>query len=494
MVRCGTNHADKSFKIVDFGLSKSFIVPKDSSFADPNRPWKGKWMSPSFSKGDSSKNNIEGCIRQERESAEFRGTSMYASLRVHQGKDHCPRDDIWGLLYVFCDLVTGGLPWMSHAAARDRSSCQIIKEMVVGERGKDDWSGKGESEGKKEGMAGNPNPDLIPKNGEDAMEWLLYGSEYHMAKYKRDKAEGSSDPDSLPLLPEPLSLAKNEHFVACLRKAFRHVASLGFVEMPDYDLIGQCLKGFITDTPDDAPPIDWNERMSTSKRRRSTANVITATETGGVAWELLDNEDADPLEVDTLVEAENERRAGLEATAEAAGDTSLLDPGASLSGEAADLARLPLQMQFCLSQAEYNARNPKSIPIHVALRDWMALALQLANSKWDAAAWERGNHRTDDDGYRNEVYLSMLQKCLKAAEPFNCFAERECYYYPTQENEEQRKRRRIETSSTPLLVNEDAESPLVVVSRVFFSLRLAVDMERGKNFAPPPKLSFGFGR
>ena len=135
VVRCGTNHADKSFKIVDFGLSKSFVVPKDSSFADPNRPWKGKWMSPSFSKGDSSKNNIEGCIRQERESAEFRGTSMYASLRVHQGKDHCPRDDIWGLLYVFCDLVTGGLPWMSHAAARDRSSCQIIKEMVVGERG-----------------------------------------------------------------------------------------------------------------------------------------------------------------------------------------------------------------------------------------------------------------------------------------------------------------------------------------------------------------------
>jgi hypothetical protein len=88
----------------------------------------------------------------------------------------------------------------------------------------------------------------------------------------------------------------------------------------------------------------------------------------------------------------------------------------------------------------------------------------------------------------------MLQKCLNAAEPFNCFAERECYYYPTQENEQQRKRRRIETSSTPLLVNEDAESPLVVLSRVFFSLRLAMDMERGKNFAPPPKLSFGFGR
>jgi hypothetical protein len=264
--------------------------------------------------------------------------------------------------------------------------------------------------------------------------------------------------------------------------------------MPDYDLIGQCLKDFITDAPDNAPSIDWNERTSTSKRRRSTANVIAASETGGITWDLLDVDDADPLDVNTLVEAENDRRAALEAVAEAAGDTNLLDPGASLSGEAADLARLPLQMQFCLSQAEYNARNPESIPIHIALRDWMALALPLAHAKWDAAAWERGNHRTDDDGYRNEVYLSMLQKCLKAAEPFNCFAERECYYYSTPEGEEQRKRRRIETSSTPLLVNEDAESPLVVVSRVFFSLRLAMDMERGKNFAPPPKLSFGSGR
>ena len=493
VVRCGTNAADKSFKIVDFGLSKSFVVPKDSSFADLNRQWKGKWMSPSFSKGDSSKNSIEGCVRQERGSAEFRGTSMYASLRVHQGKDHCPRDDIWGLLYVFCDLVTGGLPWMSHAAARDRSSCQIIKEMVVGERGRDDWSGNGEGEGKKEGMAGDPNPELVPKNGEDAVEWLLYGSEYHMAKFKRDqkKSDGSSD---LPKLPEPLDLAKNEHYVACLRKAFRHVASLGFVEMLDYDLISQCLKGFITNTRDSAPSIDWNERTSHSKRRRSTMNITTASETGGVAWELLDVEDADPLQVNTLVEAENDRRATLEAIAEAAGDTNLLDPGSSLSGEAADLTRLPLQMQFYISQAEYNARHPDTIPMHIALRDWMALALPLAHSKWNAAAWERGNHRTNDDGYRNEIYLSMLEKCLKAAEPFSCFAERQCYYYPALENEDQRKRRRIETSSTPLLFNEDAESPLVVVSRVFFSLRLAMDMERGKNFAPPPKLSFGFSR
>ncbi|OEU16502.1 hypothetical protein FRACYDRAFT_155050, partial [Fragilariopsis cylindrus CCMP1102] len=51
------------------------------------------------------------CYRKEREKADFRGTSMYASVRVHQLNDYCPRDDIWSLLYVFCDLASGGLPW-----------------------------------------------------------------------------------------------------------------------------------------------------------------------------------------------------------------------------------------------------------------------------------------------------------------------------------------------------------------------------------------------
>lgn len=140
---------------------------------------------------DGSKNNddvvitttVGGCIRLEREYAEFRGTSMYASLRVHQGKDHCPRDDIWGLLYVFCDLVSGGLPWMGYASARDRTSCQILKEMVMGERGIDDWAGDGENptEGKKvEGMASKPDQDKVPKDRGDAIEWLLFGADFHM--------------------------------------------------------------------------------------------------------------------------------------------------------------------------------------------------------------------------------------------------------------------------------------------------------------------------
>lgn len=579
VVRTGTTASDRNFKIVDFGLSKSFVVPKDSTLADPNRPWKGVWMSPSFSTSMNNNDNINnisggnisssscslhlskmeeqpkdmargGCIRLERDCAEFRGTSMYASLRVHQGRDHCPRDDIWGLLYVFCDLVSGGLPWMSHAAARDRSSCQILKEMVMGERGREDWAGAekvGGGEGEEGSAAekstpataagggigaGKPNPEMVPKNGEDAMEWLLFGAEYHMAKYKRDKlkeAKGASATESEPQAPltEPLSLAKNEHFVSCLRRAFKHVATLGFVEMPDYDLIEQCLRGFLqssdsAETKDDVPSIDWKDRRTTKRRRSTNAPKIAAIDTGGVSWDLLDADDADPLDDTTLMEAENDRRAALEAAAAAfedaaranggggtgssAGNASVpntvpnLDPGSSLSGEAADLARLPLQMQFCLSQVEYNAQHPDTIPLHLALRDWMSLAVPLAHGTWDAASWERGNHRTDDDGYRNEVYMSMLQKCLDAAEPFNGFADKDCFYYPSSDGAN-RKRRRVGTSAVPQLVAENdnesgggSESPLLVVSRVFFLLRLALDMEKGKNFAPPPQLSFGFVR
>ena len=536
VVRTGTTPSDRKFKIVDFGLSKSFIVPKDSSFADVSRPWNGRWMSPAFSKpGATTTNNntvvgMEGCVRIERESAEFRGTSMYASLRVHQGKDHCPRDDIWGLLYVFCDLVSGGLPWMGYASARDRTRCQIIKEMVAGERGREDWegvSGSGsEEEGKLvEGMATKANPDKVPKNGEDAIEWLLFGAEYHNAKYKRDmkllQALSDFDPESLPALPEPLDLSKNDHYVSSLRKAFRHVASLGFVEMPDYDLIGNCLREFLTtNDPNDSvvPSINWKS----SKRRRSIATNSSSLDTGDVTWNLLD-ERGDPLDDGMLVEAEIDRRAALEAAAAAFEDTSrsakggdgingtpgasVLDPGASLTGEAADLARLPLQMQFYLAQIEYNARHPEIIPLHLALRDWMALAIPLAHGKWDTASWERGNHRTDDDGYRNEVYMSLLRKCLDAAEPFKFFSDRECYYHPLPKDESIRKRRRVGTSAVPQLVSDDSlsdanngggvtESPLVVVSRVFFALRLALDLQQAKNFAPPPKLTFGysFGR
>ncbi|KAL7542053.1 hypothetical protein ACHAWF_007076 [Thalassiosira exigua] len=292
--------------------SKSFVVPKDSSFADPQRPWKGRWMSPSFSKANehSDCNDMEECVRLEREAAE----------NGHRKGAKVP---------------PLGLP-------------RLIQEVLRG---------------------------------------------------------------------------------ACLTKM-----------------------------------------------------MLT------------------PFDDNTLIEAESDRRAALEAAVAALEDTSrstkiesannapvssALDSG-TFTGETADLARLPLQIQFYLTQAEYNARNHDTIPLHLALRDWMALAVPLAHGTWDTASWERGNHRTDDDGYRNEVYMSMLQKCLDAAQPFNFFSERDCFYYPLEKGETKRKRRRAGTVAVPHIVSENSEidvndvvseSPLVVVSSVFFSLRTALDMQ-----------------
>ena len=204
----------------------------------------------------------------EREKAEFRGTSMYASLRVHQEKDYCRRDDIWGLLYVFCDLVSGGLPWMGYAAERKRDACKRMKEWVHGESSGED-------------------------NKEDHTEELLKGADYHLARHQRkaarEKEKRKKEPcpsdnpnnDSVLLdqvddeseedeehwnLPPPLAMSHDVTKVNALRKAFRHVATLSFNDEPNYKLIESCLREFtikteITET-DEIPPINWEGGVS----------------------------------------------------------------------------------------------------------------------------------------------------------------------------------------------------------------------------------------
>ena len=147
-VRYGVTADNKKFKLVDFGLSKSFIVPLSSSLADERYVWDKAWdcapSSTNISDNNTSSINssnynnnqdnisastniinptkrIIGCLRKEREQADFRGTSMYASLRVHQSRDYCHRDDLWGLMYVFCDLLSGGLRW-------------VLKKFITGRR------------------------------------------------------------------------------------------------------------------------------------------------------------------------------------------------------------------------------------------------------------------------------------------------------------------------------------------------------------------------
>ena len=221
-------YSRKEFCIVDFGLSKSIVVAESSPLADTERPWtKPRW----FQSGPDDQ-GASPCYRKERDKADFRGTSMYASPRVHQLQEYAPRDDIWSLLYVFCDLVSGGLPWMSHAANRDRDMCQTIKEQV-------------------HGLGGQP----------DQTEEFLKGDEYHVAVFRRNQKLQKLGPLAKDEpLPTPLAMSTDKGKVDMLRRAFAHLAKLQFWEEPDYDLIRACMLSFLDD-PDTYPPskpIDWS--------------------------------------------------------------------------------------------------------------------------------------------------------------------------------------------------------------------------------------------
>ena len=55
----------------------------------------------------------------------FRGTPRYASIFVHREEDLGRRDDLWSLLYILVEFVTGDLPW---GAKRDKAAIGAIKE------------------------------------------------------------------------------------------------------------------------------------------------------------------------------------------------------------------------------------------------------------------------------------------------------------------------------------------------------------------------------
>uniref|UniRef100_A0A5S6QHU8 Protein kinase domain-containing protein n=1 Tax=Trichuris muris TaxID=70415 RepID=A0A5S6QHU8_TRIMR len=52
-----------------------------------------------------------GVHKEERMNVGFRGTSRYASINAHDGKDLSRRDDMLSLFYVTIEMCTGKLPW-----------------------------------------------------------------------------------------------------------------------------------------------------------------------------------------------------------------------------------------------------------------------------------------------------------------------------------------------------------------------------------------------
>jgi len=573
-VRSGTAAADRSFKLVDFGLSKSFVVPAsslgggDKEATAEKRTWDKPWDRPT----SGSSPDARGCFRPERAQADFRGTSMYASLRVHQGRDYCRRDDVWGLLYVFCDLLSGGLPWMSYALDRNRDMCRKVKEVVHGERvSVDDGADKAEADVAEDSDA--EEGELVDIG--DQISLLLMGADHHTTKYRRDKyarewraknpknvAGGEGPPEEqLPTVAPPLPLASDEKKVELLRKAFHHVASLGFYDTPDYHLLDSCLRGFLDDNKKGAGksatasavgggedkidvfaeanivPIEWahsasdaealRRKREAKKKGESVDDVDDVDHKKEAAlkrrllptFNYVGTDAFDPLEPEVVLEADLDRKAAREVAlaaaeaAEKAGDMAAAKEAAAaalpppMSAEAEDLSRLPLDFQLQLAQVEYNARNPDTIAPHIALRDWMDLAKPLLYQKWDVATYERGNHRSATDGYKREVLLRIVGRCLDAAKPFGYFTKnKDCFYYPTDDKpmaaaagssvgSQPRKRRKIEVAApkarrTVGSGKPRTTTPRLELSRAFSGLRGIVELEKDRKFAPPPKISF----
>jgi serine/threonine protein kinase len=462
-VRAGTGPNSKQFCMVDFGLSKSIIVPEDSEFADKQHTWDGQhWLKPYVYQ--NSENPPKGCYREERKKADFRGTSMYASLRVHQCRDYCPRDDVWSLLYVFCDLVSGGLPWMQHAANRDRDTCEKFKERIQAELDAD----------------GDNNTEIAE---------LLKGDIYHKALFQREKSiEAGVLEERLPPLPSPLAMCEEKTKIHLLSKAFTHVSKLKFWEKPNYKLIQDCIRGFTRGSNSKDPiirPINWDTvgPKDSPGRRRQTPNV-----------EWLFVEDIDPISssADDVFDVSDE----------------------ALVGNRDDFtSRIPVELRFKIAQMDYNVVVATSsrgkghaVPLHRALNDWMQVSLGLLFDEWDSKRYEHGGHRSANDGYKRECYLHLLEKCRKYATTFKDFGSSDLLYYsaPSAENgsnascdvDEQEyqpraKRRKVAVLSSSSERSSSKPTDLVLVSKCIFGLIAAIKAEQSKKTAPPVRISFG---
>lgn len=516
-VRTGTTEKDKKFKMVDFGLSKSFVVPITSSLADLDYPWTSlrPWHNMSSSSNSNNFNHPNSCkdekpcLRKERPTADFRGTSMYASLRVHQSNDYGRRDDIWGLLYVFCDLVSGGLPWMKQAGERDREMCKKMKEFVHGEG--NELMQPEDIRSPKMDEDGNVSE---PEEGEeiiyrDHIEDLLKGAAHHLAKQKK-----KLNPNII--VPPPLAMSADGRRVEHLRKAFQHVSKLSFQDEPDYAFIQKCLYGFLPSKDDpqnvrdeDAqlPEIDWN--MSSSSRTNRSQNSVSKLSNSSHSESTLTTEAMDriwPQRYTTkddsvsqpdavtplLLEDAEQERLTQQAQSTANSNNSNNSSSNSNSSPTGSEHSLPMPLQFYLAQVEYNARNASSIPKPMALNHWMQLGFSILFLKW-SMKYEKGR-RNDGDGYRREEFIKVLKRCMEAAVPFQKFQSPEYFDFEYNCN--------LSTLSNTSLKNKGDKGEdisveydskrrrLSAVSVIWCGLRGALEQEEEKKFAPPPAISF----
>ena len=459
------------FCLVDFGLSKSFVVPHDAKEADLEHPWPEDrpWLKPGNYQG-------RGFIRQERPKADFRGSSMYASLRVHQEKDYCPRDDVWSVLYVFCDLVSGGLPWMTNAANKERNECLRLKEEI------------------QESL----------KNGNERMHELLQGDEFHVARHRREqKLRMNKNPNELRPLPSPLEISMDSNKIQYLRKAFDHVASLQFWDTPDYDLVATCIRGFLDDTSNcpKVAQIQWRtlakpsfipttsvDTASLSLSQLQARNQYGEDSKKIPEWNIV-SELGDPAvlaNTDMFNEAQ-EQAFGEQSKDHEPEINEMGLPPIRQSPEAEQRSKLPITMQFALEQMASHVQHLDTTPKHICLRDWFQVSLPLLYKDWNVCEYEASHRSRSDDGYRRDHYLKLLKQCLEWAKTFGYFRSSEYFFH--QEHDQNTKRLgRPRTVSTRC---PDKNGSLIMLSKALVGLKLAVEEEQKRSTAPPSRISFG---
>lgn len=322
---------------------------------------------------------------------------------------------------------------MSYAAMREREKCEKMKELICNHPGE--------------------------------MAQMLMGEDYHVSKYKREAAAAKDNGSELPELAEPLALSKDEKKVKLLTEAFQHVASLKYWDEPDYDLIQRCLHGFLEDPVEgDVDDILWDTLDESSASKGHTMKWKEGVPT----WQLQD--DPDIIEEDVWVEAEAEKA-----------KVPSSDQNSMLYGSTVEFSRLPVEWQYRIAQMEYTAKNYTTVDHHVALRDFMQVALPLVYGTWDSNAYERPLNVKNREMYLREVYFKLINKCLAFARKFNNFEDRSCFY-DAEDTPGSAKRRKI-TWDLDSDVSTD-KSEMVALSRVLFALEAARQSESRKG--PPP--------
>ncbi|GLD96987.1 hypothetical protein PINS_up005670 [Pythium insidiosum] len=95
-VKPGAHTISRRYLLIDFGLSRQHVN--------------------------------EGKVMPARSVAEFRGTSMYASLSAHRRQELGPKDDLWSWFYLVLDFMRGELPWALDAQQKNRQTVFSLKE------------------------------------------------------------------------------------------------------------------------------------------------------------------------------------------------------------------------------------------------------------------------------------------------------------------------------------------------------------------------------